>query len=68
MKAKIAIEAFKYLKEKAETHSKMDNLKYKKLAIQKYLSSDIISKNEGQQLFKFRTRMALKISQMESLT
>ena len=36
----------------------MDNLKYKQLIIQKYLSSDLFSKKEAQKLFMFRSRMA----------
>ena len=37
----------------------MTNLKYNKLAMQSYLFSNMITKYEGQNLFKFRTRMAL---------
>ena len=36
----------------------MTNLKYDKLSMQGYLSSNLITKSDGQNLFKFRTRMA----------
>lgn len=58
VKVKIVNTAFNYLKQKSQVHSKMDNLRYKKLSLQKYLSSDLLSKRESQKLFMFRTRMA----------
>ena len=36
----------------------MTQLNYDKLKLQSYLSSNDITKSEGQSLFKFRTRMA----------
>ena len=58
---KIRSAALEYLKNITiiKEHSKMSKLKYEKLEMQKYLYSNKINKTEGQQLFKFRTRMAL---------
>lgn len=50
--------AFEYLLAKATGHSKMDNLKYEKYEMQSYLKNKKVSKNEAQDYFKFRTRMA----------
>ena len=56
---KIKEQAFKYLMNKKEMHSKTENLSYKKLEIQNYLKSDCtLNNDEKQMLFKFRTRMA----------
>ena len=63
LKEKIKIAAFNYLKNIAinKEHSKMDNLlkTYQCLKMQPYLYSAQITKTEGQELFRFRTRMAL---------
>ena len=45
------------LLKKKEGHSKMDNLTYEELGIQKYFSMDNISTEEIHELFRFRTRM-----------
>ena len=49
--------AFKFLMNIKDSHSKLDNLHYKDLKMQKYLSSNLIYKNDAQLLFKLRTRM-----------
>ena len=61
LKLKIRSAALQYLKNIIidKKHSKMDNLKYESLNMQGYLYSRIINKTEGQNLFMFRTRMAL---------
>ena len=37
----------------------MEKLKYEKMSMQSYFYSNLISKSEGQSLFRFRTRMAM---------
>ena len=44
--------------DKKSSHSKMDNLNYPELKIQPYLISSLLRRDQAQQLFKFRTRMA----------
>ena len=39
-------------------HTKMDNLVYSELKMQKYLKSEDIPVNEAQNLFKYRVRLA----------
>ena len=50
--------AFTHLMNLKDKHSKMKNLNYKKLSIQKYLKDEKMSVNEAQILFMFRTRSA----------
>ena len=45
------------LQEKKESHSKMKNLQYNNLEMQKYLKNDMINVNQAKTLFKVRTRM-----------
>ena len=59
IKTKIHLAALKYLQDKASSHSKMEKLAYKKMSLQSYLYSNLISKSEAQQLFMFRTRMSM---------
>ena len=54
---KITKAAFKYLMDKAKSHSKMMSLKYEELSLQNYLKSRTMSKFEAQKLFRFRTYM-----------
>ena len=58
IKEKARQAAFEYLIEIKNSHSKMDNLQYSQLEMQKYLSNNFIYKNDAQLLFKLRTRMA----------
>ena len=58
VKTKATIHAFEKLHKKKKTHSKMDNLEYKKHKIQDYLISDQISNEQKRITFKYRTRMA----------
>ena len=59
MQASIREKAFEHLMNLKETHSKAEDLSYKKLETQSYLKSDNDLKNEEKEvLFKFRTRMA----------
>ena len=46
-----------FLKKKT-SHSKLDNLEFDELKIQKYLVSGLVSANQGKTLLKFRSRMA----------
>ena len=46
-----------YLLKEKEDKSKMINLEYKELKIQKYLTSDKLSKRKQKIIFKWRTRM-----------
>ena len=58
VKQKILKTAFEYLKSKKETHSKMNNLEYDDLNIQKYLkSNNNLSNDQKYFLFKLRTKM-----------
>ena len=43
---------------KKTSHSKLDNLEFDELKIQKYLVSGLVSANQGKTLLKFRSRMA----------
>ena len=60
LRKKIKSSALKYLKNIIieKDHSKMEKLKYESLTMQSYFLSKFINKNEAQQLFMFRTRMA----------
>ena len=58
IKEKARQAAFEYLMDIKKSHSKMDNLQYSQLEMQKYLSNNFIYKNDAQLLFKLRTRMA----------
>ena len=57
VKEKIKMSAFGYLMKLKEKHSKMDNLNYAKINLQPYFKSNFY-RQEVQNLFKFRTRMA----------
>ena len=50
-----ALEQLLKLKSK---HSKMENLDYSELKLQKYLNNPLITVQEAKNLFKFRTRVA----------
>ena len=43
---------------KKSIHSKLDNIEYTELKMQKYLSSGLVSASQGKILLKFRSRMA----------
>ena len=47
-----------YLLDIKQRHSKMDNLQYAELKLQKYSVADDISVKEATHLFGFRTRVA----------
>ena len=49
--------AFNSLRRKQNTHSKMENLTYRSLKMQQYLSSQEIKTSEKRTIFKYRTRM-----------
>ena len=51
--------ALKYLNNLKNTHSKLDNLTFNKLQIQPYLNTRTIYPPMAQQIFKWRTRMAM---------
>ena len=50
--------ALEELLKKKAIHSKLDNLEFDELEIQKYLVSGLVSANQGKTLLKFRSRMA----------
>ena len=50
--------AIERLTKKQSTHSKMENLVYKELKMQRYMLNDELNPNQKKILFKFRTRMA----------
>ena len=56
IKAKIKTAAFKYLKEAQQTHSKVKQIQYKKLEIQKYMTSPLFSNEEVNLLHALRSR------------
>ena len=56
IKSKITKAAFQYLIEKQRKHSKVSNIKYKKLEIQKYMTSNIFTNEEVNLLFAIRSR------------
>ena len=58
VKDKVKTAAMTYLNKFKLKHSKMDNLTYKKLAIQPYLTSTKIYPQLAKDAFKWRTRMA----------
>ena len=58
VKDKVKTAAMTYLNKFKVKHSKMDNLTYKKLAIQPYLTSTKIYPQLAKDVFKWRTRMA----------
>ena len=57
VKQKIREASLQYLLNISKEHSKMNNLKYNKLAMQEYFYSTSFRKNESQLLFKYRTQM-----------
>ena len=56
IKDRICKAAFRYLMLAKDKHSKMSNLTYRELNMQKYLK-EVSKKEDCQQIFKFRTRM-----------
>ena len=57
VKTKINKAALKYLEQLKNTHSKIKNIKYKKLQIQSYILSEGFTNEEVQTLFALRSRM-----------
>ena len=51
--------AIKVLRKKQDTHSKMKNMNYEEIKIQKYLIREDISYEQKKIVFKFRTQMAI---------
>ena len=58
VKIKMKENAFDYLMQIKETHSKMDDLMYSELKIQKYLKDDIIQVNEAKNVYRYRVKVA----------
>ena len=58
IKTKVREAAFKYLKNKQQTHSKVKDIKYDKLETQPYLKSYLFSNEETSLLFALRTKTA----------
>ena len=58
VKTKVKEAALSFLMQKKKDHSKLNNLKYKKLQMQPYFKSKRLNTNQVKQLFKFRTRMS----------
>ena len=57
VKKHIKIASLKYLQNISEGHSKMDNLNYTELSMQKYFYDCSFNKIDSQLLFNYRTRM-----------
>ena len=56
VKSKIKQAAYQYLKEKQQTHSKVQDILYDELQTQKYLKSPLFTNEETNLLFSLRTR------------
>ena len=56
IKAKVKEAAFKHLKERQQTHSKVKDIAYEKLEIQEYMKSPTFSNEEVNLLHKLRSR------------
>ena len=57
VKDRIRSKAFKYLKERQNSHSKISNIKYEDLQAQSYLSSPLFTNNESKLISLLRSRM-----------
>ena len=56
IKTKVISAAFKYLSKIQQTHSKVKDIRYRRLEIQPYLSSPLFSRKELSTLFRLRSR------------
>ena len=56
IKSKVKDAAFKYLLQKKNTHTKMNNIRYSKLELQEYLNCPLFGTEQAQMLLALRTR------------